>query len=187
MGPTSQDLTHGAKVTPPESRNKLPTMNLYDGDELGGPFDLIFNLPVHPLVVHSAVVLVPLVAFAALAMSYWPSFSRKYGGPVLILAVVAQLSLFIAKASGEPFEERLNKEVERHSELGEIAPLTFIPLLVLLFLRWRMDKSGANVGSPRVRRLVSILLALAAILALVYIYLTGHSGAESVWGWIGKN
>ena len=62
-------------------------MNLYDGDELGGPFDLIFNLPVHPLVVHSAVVLVPLVAFAALAMSYWPSFSRKYGGPVLILAV----------------------------------------------------------------------------------------------------
>jgi Na+/phosphate symporter len=50
-----------------------------------------------------------------------------------------------------------------------------------------MDKSGANVGSARVRRLVSILLALASILALVYIYLTGHSGAESVWGWIGKN
>ena len=120
-------------------------------------------------------------------MSYWPSFSRKYGGPVLILAVVAQLSLFIAKASGEPFQQRLNKEIERHANLGEIAPLTFIPLLVLLFLRWRMDKSGATVGSARVRRLVSVLLALAAILALVYIFLTGHSGAESVWGWIGKN
>jgi len=24
-------------------------------------------------------------------------------------------------------------------------------------------------------------------LALVYIFLTGHSGAESVWGWIAKN
>jgi hypothetical protein len=35
--------------------------------------------------------------------------------------------------------------------------------------------------------MVSILLALAAILALVYIYLTGHSGAESVWGWLAKN
>jgi hypothetical protein len=162
-------------------------MKMFDGDELGGPFDLIFNLPVHPLVVHSAVVLVPLVAFAALAMSYWPSFSRKYGGPVLILAVVAQLSLFIAKASGEPFQQRLNKEIERHANLGEIAPLTFIPLLVLLFLRWRMDKSGANVGSASVRRLASVLLALSAILALVYIFLTGHSGAESVWGWIGKN
>jgi hypothetical protein len=162
-------------------------MKVFEGDNLGGPFDLIFNLPVHPLVVHGAVVLVPLVAFAALAMSYWPSFSRKYGGPVLILAVVAQLSLFIAKASGEPFQQRLNKDIERHANLGEIAPLTFIPLLVLLFLRWRMDKSGATVGSARVRRLVSVLLALAAILALVYIFLTGHSGAESVWGWIGKN
>ena len=49
----------------------------YDGDELGGPLDLFMGLPVHPLVVHAAVVLVPLVAFSALAMSYWPSFSRK--------------------------------------------------------------------------------------------------------------
>jgi uncharacterized membrane protein len=162
-------------------------MKLFDGDELGGPLDLIFGLPVHPLVVHGAVILVPLVAFAALAMSYWPSFSRRYGGPVLILAGVAQVSLFLAKGSGEPFEERLNKDIERHADLGEIAPFTFIPLLILLFIRWRMDKSGATVGSPKIRRLVSVLLALAAIVALVYIYLTGHSGAESVWGWLGKN
>lgn len=159
----------------------------YEGDELGGPLDLIMGLPVHPLVVHAAVVLVPLVAFSALAMSYWPSFSRKYGKPVLILAVIAQISLFIAKSSGEPFEERLGKNVQKHVELGEIAPFTFIPLLVLLFVRWRMDRSGANVGSARVRRLVSVLLAASAILALVYIYLTGHSGAESVWGWLAKN
>ena len=162
-------------------------MKIFNGDELGGPLDLVFGLPLHPLVVHGAVVLVPLVAFAALAMSYWPSFSRKYGGPVLILAVVAQLSLFLAKASGEPFQQRLNKDIERHANFGEMAPFTYIPLLVLLYLRWRMDKSGATVGSAKVRRLVSVLLALAAILALIYIYLTGHSGAESVWGWLGKN
>jgi hypothetical protein len=162
-------------------------MNMFEGDELGGPLDLIFGLPVHPLIVHAAVILVPLVALSALAMSYWPSFSRRYGGPVLILAVVAQLSLFLAKASGEPFQQRLNKDIERHANFGEIAPFTFIPLLVLLYIRWRMDKSGATVGSANVRRSVSILLALAAILALVYIYLTGHSGAESVWGWLGKN
>ena len=162
-------------------------MKIFNGDELGGPLDLVFGLPLHPLVVHGAVVLVPLVAFAALAMSYWPSFFCKYGGPVLILAVVAQLSLFLAKASGEPFQQRLNKDIERHANFGEMAPFTFIPLLVLLYLRWRMDKSGATVGSAKVRRLVSVLLALAAILALIYIYLTGHSGAESVWGWLGKN
>jgi len=153
-------------------------------DELGGPFDLIFGLPVHPLVVHSAVVLVPIVAFAGLAMSYIPSFSRRYGKVVLILAVVAQVSLFAAKLSGESFEERLGKEVERHAEFGEIAPFTFIPLLVLLYLRWRLDREGATTGSPVLRRLVSILLVAAAILALIYIFLTGHSGADSVWGFV---
>lgn len=156
-------------------------------DELGGPLDLFMGLPVHPLVVHAAVVLVPLVAFSALAMSYWPSFSRKYGRPVLILAIIAQLSLFIAKSSGESFEDRLGKEVERHAELGEIAPLTFIPLLVLLFVRWRMDRSGATVGSAQVRRLISVLLAVSALIALYFIFVTGHSGAESVWGWVKDN
>jgi hypothetical protein len=149
-------------------------------DELGGPFDLIFGLPVHPLVVHSAVVLVPLVAFAGLAMSYIP----RYGKVVLIFALVAQVSLFAAKLSGESFEERLGKNVERHADLGEIAPFTFIPLLILLYLRWRLDREGANTGSPIVRRLVSILLVAAAILALVYIFLVGHSGADSVWGFV---
>lgn len=153
-------------------------------DELGGPLDLIFGLPVHPLVVHGAVVLVPLVAIAAIVMSYLPSFSRRYGKLVIIVAVFAQLALFVAKASGEPFQERLGKEIERHQSLGEIAPFTFIPLLILLYIRWRMDREGATIGSPAIRRMVSILLIAAAILALVYIFLTGHSGAESVWGWV---
>ncbi|NDF43684.1 MAG: insulinase family protein, partial [Actinobacteria bacterium] len=52
-------------------------------------------------------------------MSYWPSFSRRYGLPVLVLAVISQLSLFLAKASGESFQERLDKEVERHESYGE--------------------------------------------------------------------
>jgi len=153
-------------------------------DELGGPFDLVFGLPVHPLVVHSAVVLVPLVAIAGLAMSYIPSFSRRYGKAVLILAVIAQLALFASKLSGESFEERLGKEVERHAELGDIAPFTFIPLLILLYLRWRLDREGATTGSPSIRRLISILLVISALLALVYIFLTGHSGADSVWGFV---
>jgi len=83
-------------------------------DELGGPLDLIFGLPLHPLVVHGAVVLVPLVALAALVMSYVPSFSRRYGKAVLFLALAAHLSPFIARASGEPFEDRLGQEIDRH-------------------------------------------------------------------------
>ena len=160
-------------------------MQLADS-ELGGPFDLILSLPVHPLVVHSAVVLVPIVALSALVMSYLPSFSRRYGKLVIALAVIAQLTLFIAKASGESFAERIGKEVERHQNFGDLAPWVTLPMLILLFIRWRMDREGATVGSPLIRRLVSLGLILAAIAALVIIFLTGHSGAESVWGWVSK-
>ena len=44
-------------------------MKLFNGDDLGGPFDLIAGLPLHPLASHAPIVLVPLVAFADLAMS----------------------------------------------------------------------------------------------------------------------
>ena len=111
-------------------------------------------------------------------------FRSRYGKVILIAALVAQVSLFVAKASGESFQERLGKNIERHADLGEIAPFTFIPLLILIYLRWRLDREGANTGSPIVRRLVSILLVAAAILALVYIFLVGHSGADSVWGFV---
>jgi uncharacterized membrane protein len=159
-------------------------MKTFESD-LGGPFDLIFGLPLHPLVVHSAVVLIPLVALAAIIMAVRPSFTVKFGKAVFLLAVVAQGAMFIAKSSGESFEERLGKEVERHAELGEIAPFTSLPLLALIFLKWRIN-SGLKV-SRTVDRLISIALVVAALVALVYIYLTGHSGADSVWGWISEN
>ncbi len=155
--------------------------------ELGGPFDLVLGLPLHPLAVHAAVVLVPLVAIAALVMSYLPSFSRRYGKFIFSLAIVAQLSLFIAKQSGESFEERINAEVGRHEDLGTTATFIAIPMLILIYTRWRMDREGANIGSPLLRRSVSILLVISALAAFAYVALAGHSGAELVWGWVSKS
>jgi hypothetical protein len=144
------------------------------------------GLPLHPLLVHSAVVLVPLVAIGALVMSYLPSFSRRHGKIILILAVVAQVSVFLAKISGEAFAEILDKNVEKHAELGEIAPLVTLPMVALIYLRWRMDRSGSTFGSVLVRRLTSVALIAASVVSLVVIFLVGHSGASSVWGWIDK-
>jgi hypothetical protein len=136
--------------------------------------------------VHSAVVLVPLVAIGALVMSYLPSFSRRHGKLILILAVIAQVSVFLAKMSGEAFAEILDKNVEKHAELGEIAPLVTIPMVALIYLRWRMDRAGSTTGSVVIRRLISVALVIASLVSLVVIFLVGHSGASSVWGWIDK-
>jgi hypothetical protein len=150
------------------------------------PFGMLAGLPLHPLLVHSAVVLVPLVAVGALVMSYLPSFSRRHGKLILILALLAQASVFLAKLSGEAFSEILNKNVEKHAELGEITPLVTLPMVVLIYLRWRMDRSGSSTGSVAIRRLTSVALVIASLASLVMIFLVGHSGASSVWGWIDK-
>ena len=150
------------------------------------PFGMLAGLPLHPLLVHSAVVLVPLVAIGALVMSYLPSFSRRHGKLILILAVIAQVSVFLAKMSGEAFAEILDKNVEKHAELGEIAPLVTIPMVALIYLRWRMDRAGSTTGSVVIRRLISVALVIASLANLVVIFLVGHSGASSVWGWIDK-
>ena len=152
----------------------------------GGLFGSVAGLPLHPLVIHISIVLIPLVAIGALVMSYLPSFSRRYGKLILIIAIVAQASLFLAKVTGESFEEILDKEMGRHAELGEIAPFITLPMVALIYLRWRLDRSGATVGSAWVRRLTSVALIVAAIASIVVIVLVGHSGAESVWGWIDK-
>jgi len=150
------------------------------------PLGMFAGLPLHPLLVHSAVVLVPLVAIGGLVMSYLPSFSRRHGKLILIVALVAQVSVFLAKMSGEAFSEILDKEVEKHAQLGEITPFVTIPMVVLIYLRWRMDRSGSSTGSVLVRRLTSVALVIASVASLVVIFLVGHSGASSVWGWIEK-
>ena len=152
----------------------------------GGLFGSVAGLPLHPLVIHGAIVLIPLAAISALVMSYLPSFSRRYGKVTLVIAVFAQASLFLAKMTGEAFEEILDKDVGNHAELGEIAPFVTLPMVALIYLRWRLDRSGATVGSALVRRITSLALIVASLASIVIVVLVGHSGAESVWGWIDK-
>jgi hypothetical protein len=150
------------------------------------PLGIFAGLPLHPLLVHAAVVLIPLVAIAALVMSYLPSFSRRHGKLILIVALVGQISLFLSKISGQTLSQILKKEVDKHAQLGEIAPFVTIPMVVLIYLRWRMDRAGSSTGSVAIRRLTSVALVISSLASLVMIFLVGHSGASSVWGWIDK-
>lgn len=149
-----------------------------------GVFDLVMGLPVHPLIVHLAVVLIPLAAIAAIVMAVKPGVSRKYGAVITGITVVGQLSSIVAKLSGEALLERLDMELERHTELGNLAPLASVPLLVLVILLYQVDRRRRG---SKVRKLIAVLTVLAALFAAGYIALTGHSGAEAVWSWVQFN
>lgn len=154
------------------------------GSESTGVFDLFLGLPLHPLVVHAAVILIPMAALAAIAAAIRPAISRKYGAVIIGIVVIGQLSSFLAKSTGQVFVERLGIDIQRHVSFGENAPLTSLPLLALVVLLYRVDKKGSSKGQ---RKIIATLTVLAAIFAAGYMAVTGHSGAAAVWSWVTFN
>lgn len=151
--------------------------SLYEG---GLPVDTVFGLPIHPLVVHAAVVLLPLAAVGLIVMATDLKRSRRYGGAVVLLAASAAASAFLAVASGRDLAARYGYGEQAHFELGEWMPWFASALLaatVLLLLLDKKPPSRSAVG--RIVALVSVVIALATIVATIR---TGHLGAELTWG-----
>lgn len=147
-----------------------------------GLLDTVAGLPMHPLIVHGAVVLVPLAALGLMLMAVRPSFSRRFGVLIVIVAGVAAVTAFAAKLSGEELAERVGTPAI-HAELGNVLPLIALGLFVLGLVFWLVDR-GIPGNKPRPGWLVvfAIVLVLAAALAIFWTIRVGHSGAEVTWG-----
>jgi hypothetical protein len=160
-------------------------------DELGG-------LPAHPLVVHLPVVLVPLAALGVIAMAIRPAWLRTFGPVVAGMSGVGFVAAVLAASSGEALEDdfratgqTISDTLNDHAELGEgarlFAALFFVLVLAwVLFARWRakVGEERATAVTKRPRQLAAALAVLAVLsggVATVSVYLTGHSGAKSVW------
>ena len=64
-------------------------------------FDQINGLPVHALVLHAAVIFVPLLALGAIVYALVAPWRSKIGWAVLLLGIVATISTFaMAKSDG---------------------------------------------------------------------------------------
>jgi hypothetical protein len=92
-------------------------------------FEEVFGIPAHPLLVHVAVVFVPLQILAALGYAFLPFARRLIAWVVVALAVAAPLSALFAKESGDAFQQRMInkgtvtpqglKDIAQHSGFGE--------------------------------------------------------------------
>jgi uncharacterized membrane protein len=157
-------------------------------------FDLVRGLPVHPLVVHAVVVLLPLAVLGTLAIALRPDWRRRYGVLVLVCTAAATALIPVATSSGEQLERRVGDPGD-HAALGDQLIWFAAPLLVLVVaLVWlqrrsdRKDSLETSVGDGRVgahRTLVVAVAALACLVALanaVQVYRVGDSGAKAAWG-----
>ncbi len=160
-------------------------------------FDLFNGLPVHALVVHAVVVLLPLACLGTIAIAVRPSWRRTYGVLVVGCAAAATVLIPVATSSGEELEHRVGNPGE-HAELGDQLIWFAIPLLALsLALVWidRRQQAQASDDQPesaasvpadrdrgRMTRVVAVLALVAALATSVQVYRVGDSGARAAWG-----
>jgi predicted membrane protein DUF2231 len=145
--------------------------------------DLVDGLPVHILVVHAVVVLIPLMALVTVAFTIRPKWRPGLGWAVLG-NLVATGAAFVAKEAGENLQTRLSNQLGQpvatdHAELGDKLPWFAVALLVASVVAWvltRADGAGrARVGTALV------LVVVTGVLAGWWTFRTGDSGSRAVW------
>lgn len=148
---------------------------------LANPFDTVTGLPLHPLVVHLTVVLLPLSAVAMILLVLVPRLRVRYASITAVLAIVGGVSALVAKESGEALAHRVG-EPGQHAQYGDwlgAAGPGFALLVAAWYLAQRMSRSR-ETGAGAVLAL-GVVTAAAAVAVIVLTVLAGHSGAERVW------
>jgi len=141
-------------------------------------FDTVFGLPVHVLVVHAVVVLLPLMSVATLAWAFTPRLGPAVGWTLVAGTAVTTALAFVAKASGETLQGRLGGAVaQEHAEAAELLP--FMALAVLVASALVQALRSTDVGVPL--RLPAVLTGVVVAVTLVWVVRAGHSGSEAVW------
>jgi uncharacterized membrane protein len=148
-------------------------------------FDTVFGLPVHVLVIHAVVVLVPLVAITAIVVAVTASRrgSRRLLPWVSAAAAGVTVLTFVASQSGQALSSRVGPR-EEHAAWGERVPVVTAAFAVALLLLWMLHRGRRRRPGVRIVAGLVVVLALASIGVTA---LAGHTGTQAVWEAIIEN
>jgi hypothetical protein len=144
-------------------------------------FDTVFGLPVHVLVVHGVVVLLPLMTVVTTVWAFLPRASRVVGWAVVVANAGTAAMAFVAKESGQELQARLGGQVaQEHAEIADLLPFFALALLLASALVQGLRTRDMQVPE----RLPAVLTLVVAAATLYWAVRTGHSGSEAVWSGI---
>lgn len=106
---------------------------------------MVMGLPLHPLVVHFAVVLVPLAFVSLLAVVTVKCWRERYAHLALILTVAAAVFAVIARFSGGQFASTAGGVPSGHAFWGNLlmyAALATAALALLWFFMLRKEQDA---------------------------------------------
>jgi hypothetical protein len=161
-------------------------------EELAVPEEVL-GLPLHPLMIHGAVVLLVANALAVVAAVVLARFRTWLSWGLPVLGVLAAATGWGSRLSGgnlyTTYEEAglLSDAVETHGEWGLWAAIASVVLGVASVLLYAVHAGPTTqrwpwLGGAALRVGVTVLALAAAGATLVLTVLAGHSGAVSVWG-----
>ncbi len=146
--------------------------------------DDVLGLPLHPLIVHAAVVLVPLAAVGTLLITVVPRWRRTYGWLVVIASGAALVTVPLATRTGRRLTELREfggpvlERIQEHEIMGDriiwaVAPMFVLNVAVVMLLRAGRPSRDVTV--------IAMLATVAAAVSVVLVVLTGHLGSTAVW------
>ncbi len=147
----------------------------------------IGGLPLHPLLVHVVVVVLPLGVLGLLAVLFVPKWRQAYGLLAVGALAVGAVAALAAVKTGEQLM-LVTGISEDHQKLGKLMGIVgVVNAAVGLVWYWptRNTRGKADRNAPLFGRGLQAWTGLAAaglsVISLVLIALVGHSGATDVW------
>lgn len=156
-------------------------------------FRELFGLPAHALIVHAAVVFIPLAALAGILYALWPAVRKHIWWAVLGLGVLAPVTAWSARLSGEEYETwwleqgaggTFIDEANNHQSLGNTLSWwsTGLGVAMLVMVLYAIRPPGARgrggASSPVIRILIAAVTVVLAGVTLYYAIRTGDAGAR---------
>jgi hypothetical protein len=174
-------------------------------------FEEVLGIPAHPLIVHAAVVFVPLQILAAIVYGLLPALRPRVTWAVVSLAVIGPATAWAAKLSGQAFRDRLVRhgahdptflgKIDTHMGFGTwtawLALCLGVGTLALVLLTRRPRPSsqldtaeiaadaasvmGRGTGAKLLALILTVVIVVVAAVTGYYVFRTGDSGAHIVW------
>ena len=148
-------------------------------------FTQIHGLPVHPLAVHGAVVLVPLAALMGILFAI-PKTRAWSRWPLLLVSLGAVVALFVARQSGLKLKEHLAainfpymNLISQHQSRAKWLIVLMIIFALIAIAAFVLTRSADT--SQAVVTTLSVLLIVGAVAVAFQTYRVGELGSKIVY------
>jgi hypothetical protein len=160
------------------------------------------GMPLHPLVNDAVVALVPLSVLAAWAFALLPSWRWLGRWAALLSSLAALPALFVTWLTGRELLEQLAanippdqpvfQKMQIHQDRADVLLWSYVAFTVVVVLAFLLLPAPTRLADGRmafagsrarwVALAVPAALVVVGLFVLVSVVLTGHAGAQIVWG-----